>query len=141
MTVADLIKALQAVPHTSAEVRLGVANLVTAAGDFTGGSAEDLFTATAHGLSNGDRLQLIYESAAGVVTGNVGTVFVLADRADNTFRLNTEAGVLVENTADGTAVFAVISDAGVSTAGATSTGIQADGPGVDAIDPGYVAIG
>jgi hypothetical protein len=96
-------------------------------------------------MSDGDRVQLLYESAAGVVTGAVGDVFVIADAAANTFRLDTEAGVLVENTADGTAIFAVISDAAVSLTNAGNVTFPADAPDVASAlsnpDEGWVTIG
>lgn len=80
-------------------------DILVAAGDFTGGTPDDEFNLTAHGLTEGDYLFLLYKSAAGVVTGAVGSRFRAALVDANSFQLNTAAGVLVENTADGTAVF------------------------------------
>jgi hypothetical protein len=146
-TVAQVIRDLQASPHMGAEVRLGVSNLLTAVGDFTGGASEDMFTLAAHGLVDGDRVQLIYESAAGVVNGAVGDVFYVNQLSSSTFQLasNAAASTIVENTADGTAVFAVLGDLAVSTAGAGNVTFPADAPDVDAAlsnpDEGFVTIG
>lgn len=79
---------------------------VVAAGDFSGnGDGEDLFTLVAHGLSDGDRLYLIYESAAGVVTGSTRATYIVKRINDDDFQLTTDGSTVVENSADGTAVF------------------------------------
>lgn len=81
------------------------ANLIVAAGDYTGGTPEDEFNLTAHGLITGDYLWLLYKSAAGVVTGRVGTRFRVKIVDANSFQITDTAGTVIENTADGTAVF------------------------------------
>lgn len=125
MNVAELLRDLQAVPNPAVTtVVAGAGATVIAAGDFTGGASEDLFTATAHGFEDDDVVALVAESAAGVVTGAVGDTFVIGDAAANTFRLYDSAGTLIENTADGTAVFARVSGATVDTSGATEGGIE-----------------
>lgn len=135
MNVDDLIKALQVVPNPSAtEVRLNEADMVVAAGDFTGGTPEDEFNLTAHGLVDGDRVQLLYESAAGVVTGAIGDVFIIKIVDANSFQLTTDGTTVVENTADGTAIFINLTDLAVSLSGAEEAGIDED-------DAGFVEIG
>lgn len=134
MNVDDLMLALQVVPNPSAtEVRNHPA-VISAAGDFTGGAAEDLFTAAAHGLTDEDRIRLVYESAAGVVTGAVGDIFYANVLSSSTFQLSlTSGGAIVENTADGTAVFIREAVSGASIAAAEEEGI-------DSADAGYVVI-
>jgi hypothetical protein len=80
-------------------------DVIVAAGDFTGGTPDDEFNATGHGLTDGDYVWLLYKSALGVVTGRVGTRFRALTVDANSFQITNLAGVLVENTADGTAVF------------------------------------
>lgn len=81
---------------------------ILATGDFTGGANDDMFTASAHGLVDGDYVRLVYESAAGVVTGDVGDTFIVNELSSSTFQLTTDGTTVVENSADGTAVFQVI---------------------------------
>lgn len=78
-------------------------DIIVAVGDYTGGVAEDMFTLAAHGLVTGDYLFLLYKSAAGEVTGAVGTKFRAKYLTSSTFQLTTLAGVVVENTADAAA--------------------------------------
>jgi hypothetical protein len=135
MTVQDAINDLSVVANPQVtELRIASGGVVVAAGDFTGGLTEDLFTLTAHGLADNERIRLLYESAAGVVTGAVGDIFYV-DRVDaDTFHISlTAGGAAVENTADGTAVF-MREDAAFSLANATSGGIDED-------DAGYVTFG
>lgn len=81
-------------------------DLIVAAGDYTGnGDGEDLFTLTAHGLITGDYVWLLYKSAAGVVNGRPGTRFRVKKANVDDFQITTLAGVVVEHSADGTAVF------------------------------------
>lgn len=80
-------------------------DIIVAAGDYTGGAAEDLFTLTSHGLITGDYVWLLYKSAAGAVTGTVGTGYRVKYLTANTFQLTNLAGTVIENTADGTAAF------------------------------------
>jgi hypothetical protein len=130
MNVDDLIKALQVVPNPSAtEVSYGA--LIFAAGDFTGGAAEDLFTLAAHGLVDGDVVALVYESAAGVVTGAIGDTFIVNQLSSSTFQLTSDGSTVIENTADGNAGFMKVS---LSIANATEAGIDED-------DAGSVALG
>jgi hypothetical protein len=84
---------------------LAVADILVTAGDFTGGTPEDEFNLTAHGLVKGDYVFLLYKDANGVVTGSVGTKFRVTLNSADSFCLTTLAGVTIENTADGTAVF------------------------------------
>lgn len=81
------------------------ADLVYATGDYTGGAAEDLFTATAHGLVSGDHVHCIWQSAMGVVTGGEGTHAIVVKLSANTFTLTNLAGTALEHSADGTAFF------------------------------------
>ena len=81
------------------------ADIIVAAGDFTGGAAEDLFTLTAHGLVDGDVVYCIGQTAMGTVLGGVGGRFVVNELSSSTFQLTTNGTTVVENTADGTAVF------------------------------------
>lgn len=135
MYVDELIKALQVVPNPSVtEVRVNDARMLVAAGDFTGGTPEDEFNATAHGVVDGDRLLLLYESAAGVVTGAIGDVFIAKIVDANSFQLTTDGTTVVENTADGTAIFLNLTDLAVSTSGAAQEGIES-------ADAGFVEIG
>lgn len=95
-------------------------DLVVAVGDYTGGAAEDLFTATAHGLITGDYVWLLYKDAAGAVTGRVGTRFRVKYLTANTFNLTDTAGNVIANTADGAVVVLLkgthaVSDAVVQT--------------------------
>lgn len=84
---------------------LAVADLLVTSGDYTGGTPEDEFNLTAHGLVKGDYVFLLYKSAEGVVTGRVGTKFRVTINTADSFCLTDLAGVTIENTADGTAVF------------------------------------
>jgi hypothetical protein len=82
-------------------------DLVYATGDFTGGAAEDLFTASSHGLTTGNHVHCIWQSAMGVVTGGEGTHAIVTVLSANTFTLTDTDGTAIENTADGTAFFLV----------------------------------
>lgn len=130
MNVDDLIKALQVTPNPSAtEARTPA--LLFAAGDFTGGASEDLFTLASHGLVDGDVVRLVYESAAGVVTGAVGDDFIVNQLSSSTFQLTSDGSTVIENTADGNAGFIKV---GVSLTNAAESGI-------DDADAGYVEVG
>lgn len=134
-TVADLIKALQAVPHTSAVV---VAQPSLLAGALT--AATGTFAATAHGLAVGDRVHLrTVTTTTGAVADAAGTiVFVKTVPNANSFTVAaTAGGAALTGTTNGTYT-ASPADASVDVTAATSTGIQADGPGVATIDPGTV---
>lgn len=85
---------------------LAGADIIVAAGDFTGGTPEDEFNLTSHGLITGDYLWLLYKSGAGVVTGRVGTRFRAKIVDANSFQITAPgSSTAIENTADGTAVF------------------------------------
>jgi hypothetical protein len=92
-------------------------NLIVANGDFTGGSAEDIFMPTIEtgfgALEDADSIKLLYKSAAGVLTGIatdvavfVKTILPQATTVPGKFELAaTAGGADIENTADGLAVF------------------------------------
>jgi hypothetical protein len=80
-------------------------DIIVAAGDFTGGASEDLFTLSTHGLSDGDILYAVYQTAVGGVTGGVGTRAVVNALDANTFQLTTNGTTVIENTADATVIF------------------------------------
>jgi hypothetical protein len=80
-------------------------DILVVVGDYTGGAADDLLTLAAHGLTDGDYVFLLYKSAAGVITGAVGTKFRVNYLSSSTFQIANLAGVLIEHSADGTAVF------------------------------------
>lgn len=82
-----------------------IGNLKVAAGDYTGGAAANMFTLSDHGLSTGTYVHLLYKSAVGAVNGRTGSRFKVKVLSSSTFQLTTDAGVVVENSADGTAVF------------------------------------
>lgn len=84
---------------------LASADFIIAAGDFTGGAAEDLFTLTAHGLVSGDVLHCVWQSAMGGVTGGEATRAVVSVLSSSTFQLTTNGTTIIENTADATVVF------------------------------------
>ncbi len=88
-----------------------IPRLIVAAGDFTGGTTEDMFTPSvntgyAH-LEDTNQLKLLYKSAAGVVTGiAAGTTVFAKSVTTAAFELSdTSGGADIENTADGTAIF------------------------------------
>lgn len=93
----------------AANIDRALARPIVATGDYTGGAAEDLFTATAHGLATGGRVYLVYESAAGVVTGGALDTYGVVRLDADTFQLTDSAGTVIENSADGTAVFLNVS--------------------------------
>lgn len=84
---------------------VAAADLIFAAGDFTGGASEDLFTLASHGLSDGDVLYPVWQSVIGGITGGILTRCVVADSDANTFRCDNAAGTLIENTADANVAF------------------------------------
>lgn len=81
------------------------ADIIVAAGDFTGGAAEDLFTLTSHGLTDGDILYVLGQTVVGTVLGGAGTRYIVNALDANTFQLTLDGSTAVENTADGTAYF------------------------------------
>jgi hypothetical protein len=85
--------------------QIAAADIIVAAGDFTGGASEDLFTLASHGLSDGDVLYCIGQTAMGTVLAGVGRRCVVNALDANTFQLTTDGSTVIENTADGTAVF------------------------------------
>ena len=107
---ADGTVVLLAADAESDLVQIGVIpNTIVAAGDFTGGSAEDIFTPAqgTKGVYEADSLVLLYKSAAGVLTGiSAGTtVFAKAPTVTYFQVASTAGGSAIENSADGTAVF------------------------------------
>lgn len=80
-------------------------DIIVAAGDYTGGASEDLFTLSAHGLLSGDVLHVLWQSAMGGVTGGEGTRAVVKYVSSSTFQLTTDGTTVIENTADATVVF------------------------------------
>lgn len=73
----------------------------------TADAGTDTFTATAHGLSNGDRIKLRTNSATGSVPGGVidGTLYYIVGAAANTFQISaTLGGTAVDLTSTGTSV-------------------------------------
>lgn len=81
------------------------ADLIVAAGDYTGGASEDLFTLTAHGLVSGDVLHVLWQSAMGAATGGEGLRCVAKVLSSSTFQITTNGSTIIEQTADGTVVF------------------------------------
>lgn len=81
------------------------ADIIVAAGDYTGGAAEDLFTLSSHGLKSGDVLHVLYQDTMGGVTGGVGTRAVAKVLSSSTFQLTTNGTTIIENTADATVHF------------------------------------
>jgi hypothetical protein len=79
-------------------------DIIVAAGDFTGGASEDLFTLTAHGLASGDVLHVLWQSVMGGVTGGEGVRGVAKVLSSSTFQLTTDGTTIIENTADATVV-------------------------------------
>jgi hypothetical protein len=79
-------------------------DVLFAAGDFTGGASEDLFTLAAHGLISGDVVHVLWQSAMGAVTGGEGTRAVVKYLSASTFQLTTDGTTIIENTADGNVV-------------------------------------
>lgn len=96
LTQAGLMSRFSAVAST---------DIIVAAGDYTGGASEDLFTLTSHGLVDGDILYVVSVSAQGAVTGGAGTRCVVNQLDANTFQLTSDGSTVIENTADGTVVF------------------------------------
>lgn len=80
-------------------------DIIVAAGDFTSGAAEDMFTLTSHGLVSGNVLHVLWQSAMGGVTGGEGTRAVVKVLSSSTFQLTTDGSTIIENTADATVVF------------------------------------
>lgn len=80
-------------------------DIIVAAGDYTGGASEDLFTLTAHGLLSGDVLHVLWQSAMGGVTGGESTRAVAKVLSSSTFQLTSDGATVIENTADATVVF------------------------------------
>jgi hypothetical protein len=80
-------------------------DIIVAAGDFTGGASEDLFTLASHGLSDGDILYVLGQTVVGTVLGGNGARYIVNALDANTFQLTLDGSTAVENTADGTAYF------------------------------------
>ena len=86
-----------------------IPRIVVGTGDATGGAAEDIFTPAqgTKGIYEADTLKLLYKSASGVVTGRAVDATVYAkDPTVTYFQLAaTAGGTVIDNSADGTAVF------------------------------------
>lgn len=87
-------------------------NLIVAAGDFASAAilTDDEFTSLVSGLKGleeQDPLKLLYKSAAGVVTGiSAGTTVYAKGVVPTAFQVSaTAGGAVIENSADGTAIF------------------------------------
>lgn len=76
-----------------------------AAGDYTGGAADDLFTLSSHGMKTGDVLHVLWQSAMGGVTGGVGTKCLVKKLSSSTFQVTDVDGTIIENSADATVMF------------------------------------
>lgn len=96
---------LTATRLSASAANIVAADIIVATGDFTGGASEDLWTLSAHGLVDGDVLHCLWHSATGVVTGGEGTRGIVNELSSSTFQLTTDGSTVIENTADGTAVF------------------------------------
>lgn len=81
------------------------ATIKVAAGDYTGGAADDLFTLADHGLKTYDMLHVLWQSAMGGVTGGEGTRCFAKVLSSSTFQVTNHAGTVIENSADATVVF------------------------------------
>lgn len=90
---------------TSRFSSLVAADIAFAAGDFTGGASEDLFTLSSHGFSDGDVVYVLWQSAMGGVTGGVGTRAIVDSKSSSTFQLTTDGTTVIENTADANVLF------------------------------------
>lgn len=85
-------------------------NLIVALGDYTGGAAEDIFGSATTGIAGvyeADTLKLLYKAAAGVLTGKTAdtTVYAKSPTVSYFSVAATAGGAVIENTADGIAVF------------------------------------
>ncbi len=81
-------------------------DIIVAAGDYTGGASEDLFTLASHGLIDGDMVHVLWQSAMGGVTGGVLTKAFVDYASSSTFHLCSDflLTTTIENTADATVV-------------------------------------
>lgn len=79
-------------------------DIIVAVGDFTGGTEEDNFTLTAHGLLSGDVVHVLWQSAMGAVTGGEGTRAIVLWKHADRFQLTSDGTTVIDNTADGTVV-------------------------------------
>lgn len=75
------------------------------AGDYTGGTPEDKFTLSTHGLVTGDVLHVLWQSAMGAITGGEGLRCYVKKTDADIIQVTDSAGTVIENTADGTVVF------------------------------------
>lgn len=132
MNVADLIKALQAVPNPAVtDVVMAPANRL--AGALT--AATGSMAATAHGLAVGDRVLLAeVVTTTGAIASAVGDVLyvITVTDANNFICSATAGGAALTGTTNGTYVAFAVDPAAVSVAAATSGGIEAtDGGAVN----------
>lgn len=91
--------------------------------DFTGGTAEDIVLAVAHGLANGDKVVL--KAGAGALPAELNdyTTYYVVNKSDDYFQVSlTSGGAVVEFTDDGGAAFFYpINAAGVAQGAVTQT--------------------
>lgn len=89
-----------------------IPNLIVDDWDYTGGTVEDQGTPAQgmKGIVEGDRLKLLYKSAAGVTAGTVNTTYYAKAPTTTYHQISaTNGGNVIDSTADGTAVFLKIS--------------------------------
>lgn len=79
------------------------ADIAVAAGDYTGGAAEDLFTLASHGFISGDVVAVLGQTAKGTVTGGAGLRAIVKYLTSSTFQLTSDGTTVIENSSDGTA--------------------------------------
>lgn len=84
---------------------IAAADIIVALGDFTGGASEDMFTLTAHGLSDGDILYCLGQTAVGVVALGNGSRSIVKTASSSVFQLTSDGTTVLDQTADGTAYF------------------------------------
>lgn len=82
---------------------LASTDILVFVGDYTGGSAEDIFTLASHGLTSGDVVAVIGQTQQGVVSSGEATRAVAKVASSSVIQLTTDGTTVIENTADGTA--------------------------------------
>src|SRR5690242_3047618 len=78
-----------------------------AAGDYTGGASEQLWTLASHGMASGDVVFCLWQSAMGGVIGGEGSRWYVKVLSSSTFQLYSDAALATvsTNTADCNAAF------------------------------------
>jgi hypothetical protein len=103
--------ALRNNPHLLARISAALAeaaeNVRNEQADFTATDVDDLFTLTAHGYSDGDKIEF---EGSNLPTGlTAATQYFVRDSTANTFKVaNTSGGAVVALTADGYGQVAVV---------------------------------